>query len=97
MKFEWDDAKNRTNIRKHGIDFNDVPELFTHPILTMPDDRGDYDEARWISIGMLLGIVGVVVYTERAGPVIRIISARRATRREARKYAETIENELGTS
>lgn len=97
MRFEWDEAKNKANIRKHGIDFNDVPELFTHPVLTLLDNRGDYFEERWISIGVLLGIVGVVVHTERAGNIIRIISARKATRREARKYAETIENELGTS
>ena len=89
-EFEWDEAKNQANIRKHGIDFNDVPELFKHPVITSPDVREDYGEQRWISVGMLRTTVLVVVHTKRYGDVIRIISARKATRREADKYAEEI-------
>ncbi|MDD0972986.1 BrnT family toxin [Pseudomonas fontis] len=92
MYFEWDEAKNRVNIHKHGIDFNDVPELFQHPTLVLRDHRRDYDEERWISIGRIRSVIGVVVYTERRGDVIRIISARKATRQEGKHYVETIEN-----
>ncbi|PJI46535.1 MAG: hypothetical protein CTR55_23420 [Pseudomonas sp.] len=92
MLFEWDEAKNQANIRKHGIDFNDVMELFQQPYLAQRDDREDYAEERWISLGRIRSLIGVVVSTEREGDVIRIISARKATRREARHYVQTIEN-----
>ncbi|WP_252091894.1 BrnT family toxin [Pseudomonas sp. MWU13-3659] len=90
MAFDWDEEKNLLNIRKHGIDFNDVPEMFRHPMLALRDERFDYEEARWISIGWINAWVSVVAYTERQGDVIRIISARRATRREVTRYVETI-------
>ncbi|MCL6688215.1 BrnT family toxin [Pseudomonas sp. R3.Fl] len=92
MQFEWDEAKNQANIRKHGIDFRDVPEIFQHPLLALRDDRIDYEKERWIAIGWLRRLVGVVVYTERRGEVIRIISARKATRQEVRRYVESIED-----
>ncbi|CAK16655.1 BrnT family toxin [Pseudomonas entomophila] len=90
MAFDWDEEKNLLNIRKHGIDFNDVPEMFRHPMLALRDERFDYAEARWISMGWINAWVSVVAYTERQGDVIRIISARRATRREVTRYVETI-------
>jgi len=92
MKFEWDEEKNSINIRKHGIDFNDVPEMFGRPMLTLLDDRDSYEEERWIGIGMLLELVGVVVYTELEGDIIRIISARKATKREVKGYADNIKD-----
>lgn len=97
MRFEWDERKNQLNIRKHGIDFHDVPEMFLHPMLIRRDDRVDYGEERWISLGWLRGLVGVVVYTERMGDVIRIVSARKATRGEAKRYDQSIEDRLGPS
>ena len=92
MHFEWDEAKNQANIRKHGIDFNDVPDIFQHPMLALRDDREDYGEDRWISIGRIKSLMGVVVYAERRGDMIRIISARKATKQEAKHYVESIEN-----
>ena len=92
MKFEWDEGKNKTNLQKHGIDFNDVPELFELPMLVLLDSWDDYDEERWIGIGMLFELVCVVIYTEREGDVIRIISARKATKRETIAYESTIKN-----
>lgn len=92
MRFEWNEAKNQANIRKHGIDFNDVPGIFQHPVLSLRDERQDYGEERWISIGWIRSLVGVVVYTERRGNVIRVISARKATQQEAKRYVENIEN-----
>ncbi|MGH8352198.1 MAG: BrnT family toxin [Pseudomonas sp.] len=90
MRFEWDEAKNRINIQKHGIDFNDAVDIFNHPLLALPDEREGYDEERWIALGWIRTLLGVVVYTERRGDVIRIISARKATRGEVRHYEQRI-------
>ncbi len=92
MRFEWDEAKNAANIRKHGIDFVDAIDIFNHPMLNLIDDLEDYDEERWIAIGWLQALVGVVVYTEQQGDVIRVISARKATKREVQHYEQAIKN-----
>ena len=92
MRFEWDDAKNEINIRKHGIDFEDVRDFFSHPMITQLDDRDGYGEARWLSLGWIQSMLGVVVYTERVGDVIRIISARKATKNEVRRYEQYFKN-----
>ncbi|MEH1770122.1 BrnT family toxin [Nostoc sp.] len=85
MQFEWDEAKNLENLRKHEIDFADVPKMFESPMLIELDDRFDYAEDRWFGIGFLGNGVAVVVWTERKNNVIRIISARRANRYERQK------------
>ncbi len=92
MKFEWDENKNQINIRKHGIDFNDTTDIFNHPMLTLEDTRAAYGEVRWVAIGWLKALVGVVVYTEQIGDTIRIISARKATKREVRRYEQSFKN-----
>ncbi len=92
MRFEWDQAKNAANIRKHGIDFADVTDIFDHPMLAMLDEREDYGEERWIAIGRIHVLIGVVVYTERQGDVVRIISARKATKHEVRRYEESLQD-----
>ena len=92
MRFEWNQAKNESNIHKHGIDFADVENMFNYPVLASPDSRGDYSEERWVAIGRMLGLVCVVVYTERRGDMIRIISARKATRYEINRYEKSIKN-----
>ena len=88
MQFEWDDAKNLENIRKHQIDFTDVSEMFDSPMLIEEDERFDYGEERWSGIGFLGNGVAVVVWTERRGNVIRIISARKANRYERKKFEQ---------
>ena len=91
MKFLWDDSKNDENVRKHGIDFRDVVEMFNHPMLTQLDTRRDYGEDRWIGIGLLKRIVAVTVYLEwEDEETIRIISARKATRHESKEYHNRI-------
>ncbi len=91
MFFEWDDHKNDSNIRKHGIDFRDVVEMFAHPMLTRLDARRAYGEDRWIGIGLLKNIVAVTVYLEwEDEETIRIISARKATRHESKEYHKRI-------
>jgi uncharacterized protein len=92
MRFEWDETKNRINVDKHGINFADVVEMFSHPMLTLLDNRLNYNEERWIGIGWLKSMMGVAVYTERKGDVIRIISARKATKQEVRHYEKSIKN-----
>ena len=92
MRFEWDEAKNEINIRKHGIDFADVTDMFNHPMLTLLDDREDYGEERWIGLGWMQQLIGVVVYVERYEDTIRIISARKATKHEVRRYEQSIKN-----
>ena len=90
MQFEWDEEKNQINIRKHGIAFNDAVDIFNHPLLCQVDDRASYGEERWIVLGCIHHLIGVVVYTERVGDILRIISARKATKREIRRYEESI-------
>jgi len=90
--YEWDDAKNEINIRKHGIDFDDAKDIFEHPVLTWPDNREDYGEERWMALGVIKTLAGVVIYTERDGDVVRIISARKATKFERKMYEQILEN-----
>lgn len=87
MGFQWDPAKARTNLRKHGVDFADAIGVFEDPLaLTSPDPY--LAEERFLSLGLdLLGCVTVVNWTWR-GKDIRLISARRATSRERRRYQE---------
>ena len=89
MNFEWDQKKRLANVRKHGIDFLDAIEIFKGDTVMIEDDRFDYGERRFISLGMLKGTVIVVAHTEEAD-TIRIISARKATKNERKFYFETI-------
>ena len=92
MRFIWDEDKNEINIQKHGIDFVDVPEMFKYPMVTDIDNRKDYGEERWVGVGILETIIATVVYTEINDGTIRIISARKATKRERSEYENTLKN-----
>ena len=88
--FEWDEAKNKANIAKHGVSFEQAAQMFAQPVLSQTDDRADYGEVRQISLGMIEDTVClVVVHTDRNGK-IRIISARRANRTERKRYEEAL-------
>ncbi len=91
IEFEWDEAKRLTNLRKHGIDFIEVPALFDGDTVTVEDDRYSYGEQRFVTFGLLQGRVVAVVHTERE-ECIRIISARKATNYEQRTYFEQLSN-----
>lgn len=95
MRLEWDEAKRKTNIAKHGIDFRDVPEMFTSLMLVGPDIRRDYGEIRKIGFGFIRGRLMTIAFTEREPNSIRIISARKANKREETHYQEAIADELG--
>jgi uncharacterized protein len=86
MQFEWDEAKNLENIRKHKIDFADISEMFESSMLIERDDRFDYGEDRWLGTGFLGNGMAVVVWAERNDDVIRVISARRANRHERQRF-----------
>ncbi|WP_338845652.1 BrnT family toxin [Massilia sp. W12] len=87
FEFEWDEAKNASNKNKHGVDFMDALRVFYDDMrITVYDDRSDYGEERFQVIGMSYGKILFVVYTERHGNTIRIISARKAEKREAAAY-----------
>jgi uncharacterized DUF497 family protein len=83
--------KRRTNVKKHGIDFLDVPEVFNGNVVLLPDERFDYGEPRFIPLGILKSQAVVVAYTER-DENIRIISARKATKNEQIYYFQEIAN-----
>ena len=88
MRFEWDDQKERANIRKHGIDFSTAALVFNDENrIDLYDEIHSESEDRYITIGEVGGITYVVfvVYTERED-VIRLISARLATESERRLY-----------
>ena len=85
MKFEWDTTKNDTNIKCHGIDFKDAKKIFEGYTLTIEDDRFDYGEHRFISFGLMYDHIIAVVHTETEEK-IRIISARKATKKEQKTY-----------
>ena len=99
MRFEWDARKNRENVRKHGLDFTDAWEVFENPLLVQLDTRDDSGENRWIGVGMLQkrGILVVIVFTEPAPDVIRIISLRKATKNEKERYEKAIQDGLEAS
>ena len=83
--FEWDDAKNKINKIKHGINFKTAARVFSDPYLFIEEDYNhSIDEDRWKAIGMVDDIL-LVIYTER-GESTRLISARKAEPEDRRKY-----------
>jgi uncharacterized protein len=89
MRMEWDEKKRRANLTKHGVDFADLMPVFNGLTISLLDDRYDYGEFRFITAGMLNGFVLTVAHTETT-EVIRIISARKATRYEEESYFKKI-------
>jgi uncharacterized DUF497 family protein len=94
VRAEWDRAKNEINQRKHGIDFETAQLVFDDPCCVTFVERVTDGEERWQAIGSIENIIIlVVVHTYReevSDEVVRIISARPATRRERKLYAQTI-------
>ena len=89
MKFEWDEDKRRANIAKHGIDFRAAVKVFTDPRRVNGYDLVHSEEGdRWWVTGKPGANLGVlfVVYTERHGDTIRLISARKASKNEREAY-----------
>ena len=89
--FSWDEAKRKSNVRKHKIDFLDAYKVFRGFTVTAEDDREAYGEQRFLTLGLLEDQVVAVAHTER-DENIRIVSIRKATKHEARFYFSQITN-----
>ena len=86
MRVQYDPAKAVANLRAHGVSFADAEGVLFDPLAVTIEDPGAVGERRYVSVGLgSAGDVLVVVYTERSGEY-RLISARRATRKERKTY-----------
>jgi uncharacterized DUF497 family protein len=87
VRFDWDETKRLANIKKHGVDFADIVTIFENDVFTIEDQRFDYGETRYITFGLFKFRVIVVAHTYN-NEVIRIISARKASKHEEEQYEE---------
>jgi uncharacterized DUF497 family protein len=90
MIYEWDEAKNKRNFTKHGLDFADAEQVLGGACVTFVDDRFDYGEERLITLGLLAGRVVIIAHSPRGEDMTRIISMRKANRREQKIYQERL-------
>ncbi len=90
LTFEWDEAKARSNLEKHGVSFFTAVAAFGNERLETIDDREDYGEVRWIALGRAGTEVYRVIYTWRSENQIRIISAQKANQDERETYYREI-------
>jgi len=93
VQFEWSEEKNRLNIKKHGISFEEAKEVFLDPLhISKLDHRFDYFEERWITVGATredkILVVANIFFNENGEEIIRIISARKANQKERRFYEQ---------
>ncbi|WP_407074461.1 BrnT family toxin [Psychrobacter sp. CAL346-MNA-CIBAN-0220] len=92
IEFEWDEQKNSSNQRKHGLSFEEAARVFLDPLCLRQQDRYENGEEGWQALGAVNGVaVLLVAHTQRdseGGEVIRIISARPATKVERRFYEQ---------
>jgi uncharacterized DUF497 family protein len=85
LEFEWDEAKHARTLRERGIGFDDAARIFPRPVLIWQVSRRDYGEDRFRPVGETDGEIRHVAFPWRGG-VMRIISVRRASRKEARLW-----------
>ena len=91
MKFEWDEAKRRSNLTRHGIDFEQAEKVFAGMIDTVADDRFDYGERRFNTFGFIRDQVVIIAHTQdEESKVVRIISIRKASKNEEIAFFEKI-------
>jgi len=91
MRFTWSERKRATNLKDHGLDFLDAPRVFEGATYTFGDDRFDYGEQRYETLGLLAGVPVSIVHTETKDE-IRVISFRKATKREASLYFQQVQD-----
>jgi len=89
MPVEWDEEKNRANLQKHGLSFDDAWQVMAGDTITIPDERYDYGENRLITMGRLSGRVVFVMHVAR-GETTRIISMRKANARDQEIYQKRL-------
>lgn len=85
MKFEWNEEKREQNLEKHGVDFLYAALIFEGETLTREDNREDYGEVRFASLGLVDGVPYTVIHTNR-GDNIRLISAWKGGRKDYEKH-----------
>ena len=85
MRFTWHEPRRQITRQRRGLDFADAELVFAGPIFSFEDDRLDYSETRWVTLGVLRGKVVVVVHTESEDE-IHIISMREADKDEQRLF-----------
>ncbi len=90
IRFTWNIKKNQQNCTKHGLNFEDAEHVFAGKTVSFEDDREDYNETRYITLGELKKRVVVIVHTER-DLMTRIISMRKANEREKKIYFKRLE------
>ena len=90
MLIEFDSAKREKTLIARGLDFADAPRIFSGKHFTLADERFDYGEERFVSVGTLADRVVVLTWTPR-GEVRRIISMRYANEREKARYAQHLD------
>jgi hypothetical protein len=86
VEFEWDPGKASRNVEKHAVDFVTAAEIFDDPDLLVVIDSRAHSERRYQAIGDARGVILFVAYTMRGNNICRIISARKASRRERAAY-----------
>jgi uncharacterized protein len=89
--FVWDEAKNQSNQKKHGISFEEATQAFNDPFRVTYDERIEDGEVRWQTFGMVRGVMLLMVahtLVDDWESVVRIISARQATRKERNRYED---------
>jgi uncharacterized protein len=87
---KWDEAKNRSNFAKQGLDFANAEQVLTGPYVTFVDDRFDYGEKRLFTLGLLAGRVVVIAHAPHGDNKTRVISMRKANRREQKIYQKRL-------
>ena len=91
MQFTWSQRKRAINLGEHGLDFVDAPRVFEGLTFTYEDDRFAYGEQRFITLGLLAGVPVSVAHTE-SDDEIRVISFRKATGREEKRFFNEVQN-----
>jgi len=81
MRYTWHEPKRQVTLKRRGLDFAHAEQVFAGSTFTLEDDREDYGEERWVTLGMLRGKVVVIIHTETQDE-IRVISMREADRDE---------------
>lgn len=93
MQFEWDNFKAWKNLKKHGVSFEEASTVFGDPLsLTVADPLHSFSEERFITIGSSARGKTIVVIHVQKGDNIRVVSARRATKRERKVYEQGKKN-----
>ena len=90
MLYTWNEDKNNSNIKRHGIAFEDAMRIFEGPTVERVDDRFEYGEVRIYAIGLVNGLEITVIYTDLDNDERRIISAWRAEPHERRTYWQRV-------